>query len=124
MARRSVAGPVSPQVPVSPQAFADRPQAWRVGDLAECVGSGVWITASGRRLSGPARGEIRVVAAIRVRRDRATGQPRVWLRFARWPHAFCAGSFRRIEPRPERMEPCGAAFLPLLARFRPRVAAL
>lgn len=94
--------------------FADSPEHWNPGDLAECIADDTWIDTGSRKITpGPKLGEARIVSSVKL-----VGGAQ-FLRFARWPRrTYQATEFRKIIPRADTEPAQDAQFLKSLLPHR------
>jgi len=71
---------------------------WRVGDLAEYIGTGAWIDGdTGAAMPGPERGDVLKVSAVRPETTVRFGDS--WfLSFSGFPNLYRASRFRKVPP--------------------------
>jgi hypothetical protein len=92
------------------------PETWAVGDVAECVGCGVWFCyPTGAIGSGPLRGDTHRVTAIDILAAPIAGED-TYLSFSPWPRKFSARDFRKVEPRADALVRAEPEFLALIKR--------
>ena len=92
-------------------------EGWQVGDLAECVGCGVWRDWEGREVPGPEPRQVLKVTGVIVGRTLGERQPVLGLTFAAWPgQHWIARAFRKLNPRADEATPAEAEFTALVKR--------
>ena len=94
------------------------PEQWQPGDQAECIVSGPWYLGGSRPNAGPQRGEVRIVQSVRESSHCITGEPTVFLGFARYRGVFQASGFRKIRPRADEREAAEPEFANLLRKTK------
>jgi len=95
---------------------APDPEQWQPGDQAECIVSGPWYLGGFWPNAGPQRGEIRIVQSVRESSHCITGEPTVFLGFARYRGVFQASGFRKVRPRADEREAAEPEFETLIRK--------
>lgn len=106
----------APGVETPPASHGDTSaEAWAVGDLAECVSTGRWLSPSGDRREGPEKGDVYLVTGVCV-----IGGER-GLQFTRFEkhHFYHSICFRKVTPRADTAEAADADFVALLTKVQP-----
>ncbi len=96
-------------------------EAWQVGDWAERVTMGHWVTLPlGTPANGPRHGQVMRVTAVKIVRDGLMpGGQVLTLAFAGWPgEFFTASAFRKLNPRADEATAAEAEFTALIRRER------
>ena len=100
-----------PAPPPSAPELPDSVEDWAVGDIAECIVTGHWLTlGSGLWSPGPDQGDVARVIAVQI--DSPFGAPLQMLSFSRFaPRSYHAACFRKIQPQADEAKRADAEFI-------------